>query len=91
VGRHAESNNLVLLTVLLEIEQVVALMAVNNEQLISAYNSPFCMLIKVLQPLQAKLICCPAVLRDYNNPVVWRTALLVPGREIVLALEDDKG
>jgi hypothetical protein len=48
VGRHAESNNLVLLTVLLEIEQVVALMAVNNKQLISAYNSPFYMLIKVL-------------------------------------------
>jgi hypothetical protein len=48
VGRHAESDNLVLLTVLLEIKRVVALIAVNNEQLISAYNSPFCMLIKVL-------------------------------------------
>jgi hypothetical protein len=48
VERHAESDNLVLLTVLLEIKQVVALIAVDNEQLISAYNSPFCMLIKVL-------------------------------------------
>jgi hypothetical protein len=48
VGRHAESNNLVLLTVLLEIKRVVALIAVDNKQLISAYNSPFCMLIKVL-------------------------------------------
>jgi hypothetical protein len=70
VERHIESNNLILLTVLLEIKQVVALIAVNNKQLISAYNSPFYMLIKVLQLLQAKLIYCLAVLRDYNNLVV---------------------
>jgi hypothetical protein len=48
VGRHAESNNLILLIVLLEIKQVVALIAVNNKQLISAYNSSFYILIKVL-------------------------------------------
>jgi hypothetical protein len=30
VRRHAESDNLVILAVLLEIKQVVALMAVNN-------------------------------------------------------------
>jgi hypothetical protein len=48
VGRYAESNNLILLIVLLEIKQVVALIAVDNKQLISAYNSPFYMLIKVL-------------------------------------------
>jgi hypothetical protein len=48
VGRHAESDNLVLLTVLLEIKQVIALIAVNNKQPMSAYNSLFCMLIKVL-------------------------------------------
>jgi hypothetical protein len=48
VERYAESNNLILLIVLLEIKQVVALIAVNNKQLISAYNSPFYILIKVL-------------------------------------------
>jgi hypothetical protein len=48
VQRHADSNNLVLLTVLLEIERVIALMAVNNEELISAYNPLLCILIKVL-------------------------------------------
>jgi hypothetical protein len=48
VERHAESNNLILLIVLLEIKRVVALIAVDNKQLISAYNSPFYMLIKVL-------------------------------------------
>jgi hypothetical protein len=48
VRRHAEGDNLVILTVLLEIERVVALMAINNEQLMCANNPPLCMLIKVL-------------------------------------------
>jgi hypothetical protein len=48
VERYIKSNNLILLIVLLEIKQVIALIAVNNKQLISAYNSPFCILIKVL-------------------------------------------
>jgi hypothetical protein len=48
VQRHVDSNNLILLAVLLEIKQVVALIAVNNKELISAYNPPLCMLIKVL-------------------------------------------
>jgi hypothetical protein len=48
VERYIESNNLILLIVLLEIKQVIALIAVNNKQLISAYNSSFYMLIKVL-------------------------------------------
>ena len=46
--RHAEGDNPVILAVLLEIERVVALMAVDNKQLIGAYNSPLCMLVKVL-------------------------------------------
>jgi hypothetical protein len=91
VRRHAESNNLVILTVLLEIERVVALIAINNEQPMCANNPPLYILIKVLQPLQAKLIYCPAVLRDRNNPIVWQATLLIPGREVVLALEDDEG
>jgi hypothetical protein len=48
VRRYVDSNNLVLLAVLLECERVVALMAVNNKELISAYNPPLCILIKVL-------------------------------------------
>jgi hypothetical protein len=48
VRRHVDSNNLVLLAVLLEYERVVALIAVDNKELISAYNPPLCMLIKVL-------------------------------------------
>jgi hypothetical protein len=48
VRRHVDSNNLVLFIVLLECKRVVALIAVNNKELISAYNSPLYMLIKVL-------------------------------------------
>jgi hypothetical protein len=91
VRRHTESNNLIILTVLLEFKRVIALIAINNEQPICANNPPLYILIKVLQPLQAKLIYCPAVLRDRNNLIMWQAALLVPGREVVLTLEDDKG
>jgi hypothetical protein len=48
VQKHADSNNLILLVVLLEIKRVVALIAVINKELISAYNSLLCILIKVL-------------------------------------------
>jgi hypothetical protein len=48
VRRHAESNNLVILAVLLEFERFVALMAVNNKQLMRANNSSLYILIKVL-------------------------------------------
>jgi hypothetical protein len=48
VRRHADSNNLVTLAVLLEIKRVIALIAVDNEQLIGAYSSPLYILVKVL-------------------------------------------
>jgi hypothetical protein len=48
VQRHVDSNNLILLIVLLEYKRVIALIAVNNKKLISIYNSSLYMLIKVL-------------------------------------------
>ena len=89
--RHADSDNLALLAVLLECKRVVALMAVDNKQSVAANHPLLCMLVKMLQPLQAKLICCPAVLRDCNNPILGQILLLVPGREVIAALEDNKG
>jgi hypothetical protein len=68
--RHTDSDNLVLLAVLLKLERVVALMAVDYEQSVAANYPLLCMLVKVLQPLQTKLICCPAVIRDCDNPIV---------------------
>ena len=48
----------------------MALMAVNCEQSVAANYPLLCMRIKVLQLLQTKLICCPAVIRDCDNPIV---------------------
>jgi hypothetical protein len=48
VQRHADSNNLVLLAVLLECKQVVALIAVNCKQLVGANYPLLYILIKVL-------------------------------------------
>ena len=46
--RHVDSNNLILLAVLLECEQVLALIAVNCEQIVAANYPLLYMLIKVL-------------------------------------------
>jgi hypothetical protein len=51
VRRHAESDNLILLTVLLEFKRVVALVAVNNKQTIVSYSPLLCVSVKVLEPL----------------------------------------
>jgi hypothetical protein len=48
VRKLVKSNSLTLLIVMLEFKRVVSVIAVNNKQLISAYNLPLCMLIKVL-------------------------------------------
>jgi hypothetical protein len=48
VQRYTDSNNLILLAVLLECEQVIALIAVNCKQLVGTNYSLLCMLIKVL-------------------------------------------
>jgi hypothetical protein len=48
VRRYADSNNLILLAILLEFKRVVALIAVNCEQLVAANYPLLCMLVKVL-------------------------------------------
>jgi hypothetical protein len=48
VRRHVESNNLIIFAVILKLQQVIALIAVNNKQLVAANYSLLCMPIKVL-------------------------------------------
>jgi hypothetical protein len=48
VGGHAEGNNLILLAVLLEFKQVIALIAVKYKQLVYTNSAPLYILIKVL-------------------------------------------
>jgi hypothetical protein len=91
VQRHTYSNNLVILAVLLEVERFVALVAVNNQQLVGTNSTLLCMRVKVLQPHQTKVISSPAVIRDSNNPILGQVFLLVPAREVVARLEDNKG
>ena len=69
----------------------MALVAVQNKQPVAADSARLSVLIKVLQPLDSKLIVGPAVVRDTYNPVVRYTRLFVLGREVVLAREDNKG
>jgi hypothetical protein len=66
----------------------VALIAVNNKQLVTAYCTSLCMLDKVLQPGKTKLIGSPAVLTDANPPI-W--GVVVPGLVVVLCFEDEEG
>ena len=47
--------------------------------------------VKVVYPVQTKLISSPAVIRDSNNPVLRKFFLLIPGREVVVGLEDKEG
>jgi hypothetical protein len=47
--------------------------------------------VKVLQPLQTKLISSPAVTRDSNHLILGQILLLVLAREVVARLKDNKG
>jgi hypothetical protein len=66
VSYYPNSNNLAFFTEVLELKQLVALIAVNNKQLVTAYCISLCMLDKVLQPGKTKLISSLAVLADAN-------------------------
>jgi hypothetical protein len=66
VWRHTESNNLAFLVEVLELKQLVALIAVKNKQLVTAYCISLCILDKVLQLGKTKLVGGLAVLADAN-------------------------
>jgi hypothetical protein len=48
VRRHVESNNIILLVVLLEFKRGVAIIAINYKQLVRANSILLCIIIKVL-------------------------------------------
>jgi hypothetical protein len=67
----------------------VALMTVNNEQLVTAHCLSLCMLDKVLQPGKTKLVSSLAVLAD-ANPLIWWVVVIL-GLVVVLCFEDEEG
>lgn len=89
--QHTEGNNLLLLAQILELDRVVALVAVDYEQPVYPYSARLCMPVKVLQPRNSKLTCRPAVRADTNNPVVHLRGVLVPNVDVVLAGKDREG
>jgi hypothetical protein len=89
VWRHTESNNLAFLTEVLELKQLVALIAVNNKQLVTAYCTSLCIVDKVLQLGKTKLVSSPAVLTDANPPILWVVVIL--GLVVVLCFKDEEG
>ena len=89
--RHAESNDLLLFAVLLELKGVMALMSVNNKQPVLSYSTLLCMGIEVFQPLETNLICGPTVLRDRDQLILRYSVLFVLGREVMAPFKDNMG
>ena len=58
---HAESDNLVLCTELIKLRRSVAAVAVKDKETIYSTRTRRCMSIEVPHPLNAELICCPAI------------------------------
>ena len=88
--RHTERKDIILLAELLKFKRVVALIAIKDEQPTRANHLALCVLDEVLQPLNSNLISSLAVVADCDS-LVAGNILLILGREVVLALEDDEG
>jgi hypothetical protein len=70
VGRHIESNNIILLIVDLEVGRVVAIMAIEDKEAISPGYSSSSILIEVLNLFKAPLVSGPTILRYRDSPVL---------------------
>jgi hypothetical protein len=58
---HTGSNNVLLCAVLVELRRKMAAVAVKDKETIDSARTRRCMSIKVPHPLNAELICRPAV------------------------------
>jgi hypothetical protein len=67
----------------------VALVAIKDKQLTRPNYLTLCMLNKVLQLLNSKLVRCLAIIADGNSLVAW-DVLLILGRQVVPAGKDNK-
>ena len=89
--RHTECNDVVLLAMELGFRRVVALVAVEDQQPIFAFRTRCCVVVEVLDPIQAYCIGSPAIVGGCDAPVGREVALGVPASEVVLRGQDDEG
>src|ERR1700716_916649 len=90
MSRHTKSNNVVFLTVLLKLVRVVALMTVEDQQAITTNSSGLCMLLEMPNPIYTLLICCLTVFSNSDNPVGWKSTILIPRCKMVFPCNNYK-
>ena len=66
--RHLKENNAVIFTECSKLWCCMTSMAVKNEEPFAPNRLLSYMLLKMLNPLEADLICSPAILADYESP-----------------------
>ena len=69
---------------------MVALVAIKDQQAIPTYSLGPSMLLKMSNPIHAFLICCLAVISNSDYLVRWKSAVLIPRREVVFACNNNK-
>ena len=82
--RHIERNDIVLLAMKLEFSRVMALVAVEDQQPVFTLRTRRCMVVEVLDPIEAYSIGCPAVVRDRDTLVGWKIALGILVGDVVV-------
>jgi hypothetical protein len=83
VRRHAEGDNLVILAELIKFWCCVAAATVKDKQSICALRVRLRVSIKVLHPLNTKVISHPSIVPKRDNPVLWE--VLIPSSLVELA------
>jgi hypothetical protein len=64
-------------------------MLVQNKQATRSCCTRLCTSVKVLQPLKSYLVGGPFIVVDCDRPVAWDCCILILGREVVLAGQDE--
>ena len=84
IRRHIESNDVVLLIIELEFSRVVALVAVEDQQLVFAFYTRCYIDIEMLDPIQAYYISSLAVISSCDTLVSREVALGILVGEVAL-------